>query len=299
MMKRLLLYVVLTFFVGLIGCGPSDNALNSADMRIKALKAKGVPDSSLSPAIVCLYQARETKKKSDWGPCREAAKQLRVELAKSEAIYRDNISNLKPSIDSLKNVLLAARNNYTHLELKKFDSLMAILDSLVRIDWLLQANTKAQQMVGMITSLNFDSDRSKELRDRVPGEWVCANVSKSPENKAINAVEKKIFTFNKDGSAKFVESKKGQSGPYLKEDWEFVTTGTWDINGDTVHLFCQRFASVRQNAERLFVTKDNRPIEWKKEPPGPTYDSLITDGSQDRSVTFTDLKEDFEQTKKF
>jgi hypothetical protein len=299
MMKRLLLYVVLTAFFGSVGCGPSDNSLNNDDKRIKALKAKGVPDSSLSPAIVCLYQARETKKKSEWGECRKASKQLRIELAKSEAVYRDNISTLKPSIDSLRSVLTSARNNYSHLELKKFDSLLAIVDSFIRIDWLLQAHTKAQQIVAMIPAFTFDSDRSKELRDRVPGEWICSNVTKSPENKAINAVENKIFTFNKDGSAKFVENKKGQSGPYLKEDWEFVTTGTWDVNGDTVLLFCKRFAAVRQNAERLFVTKDNRPIEWKKEPPGPTYDSLITDGSQDRSVTFTDLNEDFKQSKKF
>jgi hypothetical protein len=239
------------------------------------------------------------KKKSEWGESRKAAKQLRTELAKAESIYRDHISNLKPSIDSLRAILLSARTTYNGLELKKFDSLMGVIDSLVRIDWLLQANTRAQAMVGMIPQFNFDSERSKELRDRVPGEWVCANITKSAENKAVNAVEKKIFTFNRDGTGKLVENKKGQSGPYLKEDWEFVSTGTWDINGDTVHLFCNRFASVRQNAERLFVTSDGRPIEWRKEPSGATYDSVITDGSQNRSVTFTDLTEDFEQTKKF
>jgi hypothetical protein len=231
--------------------------------------------------------------------CRKAAKDLRIELAKAESVYNDHIATLKPSIDSLKAILLAARKNYTGLELKKFDSLMAAVDSLVQIDWLLQADTKAQQMVGMLPQFNFDSDRSKELIGRVPGEWVCTNKSKSTEDKAVNAVEKKIFTFNKDGSAKFIESKKGQSGPYLKEDWEFVSTGSWDINGDTVHLFTKRFAAVRQNAERLFIENHGKTKTWKKEPPGATYDSLITDGSQDRTVTFTDLKEDFEQTKKF
>lgn len=299
MVKRPLVYVVLTFLVCCVACGVSDNTLNNADKRIKTLKSKGVPDSSLSPAIVSLYQAREMKKKGEGGESRKAAKQLRVELAKAESVYRDHISILKPSIDSLRAILLSARKNFNGLELKKFDSIMSVVDSLVSIDWLLQANTKAQEMVGMISQFNFDSERSKELRGRVPGEWVCANVTKSPENKAVNSVEKKIFTFNKDGSGKLVENKKGQSGPYLKEDWEFVSTGTWDINGDTVRLFCNRFASVRQNAERLFVTPDGKPIEWRKEPAGATYDSAITDGSQDRSVTFTDLKEDFEQTKKF
>jgi hypothetical protein len=35
---------------------------------------------------------------------------------------------------------------------------------------------------------------------------------------------------------------------------------------------------------------------WKDEP-GPTYDSAITDGSQDRYVTYDDLKMDFKKVR--
>ena len=62
----------------------------------------------------------------------------------------------------------------------------------------------------------------------------------------VKALEKKIFTFNKDGSAKFVESKKGQSSPALKEDWEFNSWGRWELIGDTVYLSVNRFKAVRQ-----------------------------------------------------
>jgi hypothetical protein len=299
MVKRLTLFAVAASLMCMIvSCSPSDGSLNNADKRIKDLKSKGVPDSALSPSLVYLYKARYSKEKSDWGNARDAAKQLRISLAQAEALYRDNISTLKPSIDSLVAIVRAAKANYSGIELKKVDSLLGIVDSFASISWLLQAHTRAQQLVAAIPAFNFDSDRSKELRTRVPGEWVCTNKTTSKENKLINAVEKKVFLLEKDGKAKLIESKKGQSGPYLKEDWEFNSWGTWDVNGDTVRLFINRFAAVRQNFHRVHLEEGGKKISWRNEPQ-PTYDSTITDGSQDRFITFTDLSEDFDQARKF
>ena len=299
MIKRLALLTVITSVACMIAaCSVSDRALVNAEKRINALKSKGVPDSALSPCLVYLYQAREMKKSHQAGESRAGAKMLRIELAKAEALYRDQIANLKPTVDANLATINAARSKYDGLELKKIDSLIAVVDSFVRMNWLLQANTKAMEIIARLPQFDFDSDRAKEIRSRVPGEWVCANKTTSKENKAINAVEKKIFIFEKDGTAKLIENKKGQSGPYLREDWEFNSWGKWDVNGDTVRLFINRFASVRQNFERMFLENGGKKKEWKNEPQ-PTYDSLITDGSQDRFVTFSDLQSDFEQVRKF
>jgi hypothetical protein len=298
MKKRLAIYALIALGLGIAGCAPSDRALNNAENRITVLKSKGVPDSALSPSLVYLYQARESKRKNEAGDSRNAAKLLRSELAKAEAIYRDNISNLKPSVDSLRAIMQSARGKYSGLVLKKFDSLTAIADSFMGINWLLQASTKAQEIVARIPQFNFDADRSKELLERLPGEWICVTKSKGDNCKDINAVEKKIFTLQKDGKAQFVETKKGQSGPFFKEDWEFVSKGTWDVNGDTLCLFINRFTAVRQMFEKLFIEDGGKKKVWKKEQQ-PTYDSAITDGSQNRFITFSDLKEDFKQEQKF
>jgi hypothetical protein len=73
-----------------------------------------------------------------------------------------------------------------------------------------------------------------------------------------------------------VESKEGQSGTYLKEDWEFQSSGTYDFKGDTIMLSITRFASVRQDFERIHM-KDGNAV-WVKEPQ-PRYDSTITNGN--------------------
>jgi hypothetical protein len=299
MIKRLALLAVITSIACMIAaCSVSDRTLANAEKRINALKSKGVPDSALSPCLVYLYQAREMRNLHNAAESRAGAKMLRIELAKAEALYRDQIANLKPTVEANIATINAARSKYDGLELKKIDSLTAVVDSFMRINWLLQANTKAMEIIKRLPQFDFDSDRAKEIRGRVPGEWVCANTTKSKENKAINAVEKKIFIFNKDGTAKLIENKKGQSGPYLREDWEFNSWGKWDVNGDTVRMFVDRFAAVRQNFQRMYLHDGGKRKEWRNEPQ-PTYDSTITDGSQDRYVTFSDLQSDFEQLRKF
>ena len=158
----------------------------------------------------------------------------------------------------------------------------------------MESNLKSV-VANMLPQLKFNEARVKELRGRIVGEWVCTNKTKNDENKAINAVEKKVFMFNKDGSAKLVETKKGQSSPVLKEDYEFNSYGTYDLLGDTVMIFIKRFAAVKQNFENMVDKNGKKAWETKKE---ATYDSTITDGSQDRWIPFTEMQADFVQTKK-
>jgi hypothetical protein len=302
-MKKWLAILATAAFIGsMFACSVSDSMLEDADKRLKALKSKGLPDSVLSQPQVHLYQAREAKRKSQFSDtkaeARNAAKLMKKELLKAEAYYQEKVSKLRPTVDSLRAIIKTARGNYTGLVLKRYDSLSAMVDSFSRVDWLLQSYTRAKELIGLIPRFIVDVERAKKLRDTVPGEWVCSQKDTNAENKDVNAVTKKIFTFEKNGKARFVESKKGQSGLYLKEDWQFLSTGTWEIAGDTVHIFVNRFAAERQMFERLYIMDGGKKKEWRKEPK-PTYDSTITDGSQDRYVAYSDLKEDFVQTKKF
>ena len=303
MRNRVVLFATALFIIGLImSCGVNDKMLDDAESRLQALKAKGLPDSVLSQPQVYLYQARDAKKRSQYsdamGEARTAARLLKKELVRAESYYQEKVSTLRPKVDSVRAVIGQNRDNFSGLTLKRFDSLSAAVDSFLKLDWLLQAYAKGQELVAAIPQFNTDVAHAKELKATVPGEWVCTQQDKRAENKDINAVMKKIFTFQRDGRAKFVESKKGQSGLYLKEDWEFVSTGTWDVAGDTIHVFVDRFAAVRQMFERMFILEGGKKKEWRKEPK-PTYDSAITDGSQDRFIAYADLKEDFKQTKKF
>lgn len=286
----------LTALLGIVSCGVSEKTLTDAEKKLTDMKAMGVPDSTLSTVKVYLYQAKDAQSRGNTGIAKQAASNLKKELSAVETRYKEDINRLMPVIDSLRSVIKATRSGLSGLQLKNLDSMMVVVDSFTNMKWYLQAHTKAMEIGAAIPQFNKDEAVSKELRTAIPGEWVCTNFTKSKEVKGVNAVEKKIFTFMRDGKVALVENKKGQSGPFLKEDWEFRSWGNWDLHGDTIHLFIKRFASVRQNFSKIYV--ENGKKVWKSEPQ-PTYDSTITDGSQDRYVVYQDLKDDFERKKKF
>lgn len=298
MKVRLCKLIGLTALLGIVACGVNEQTFTNAEKKIADLKAAGVEDSSLSNVKVFLYQARYAQQQGNTGLAKKAVKSMKHEMASVEATFKENLNHLVPVIDSLRSVIRATRSGLSGLQLKKLDSMMVAVDSFANQKWYLQAHTKAREIAAQLPQFSKDEERAKELKTLVPGEWVCTNITKSKEVKGVHAVEKKVFTFNRDGKVTLVENKKGQSGPFLREDWEFRSWGDYDMHGDTIHLFINRFASIRQNFERLYVEDGGKKKVWKKEPQ-PTYDSTITDGSQDRYITFGDLKGDFSQTRRF
>ncbi|MCL2689076.1 MAG: hypothetical protein FWE57_04430 [Chitinispirillia bacterium] len=298
MFKKLALILPVAALVFTVGCGGgvSEQSLEDAQKRIDVLRSKGLPDDKVSGARVHIFSAREHLGKGNKGPARVAVDSLNAYLDRAEKFYNEQVSTLGPKIESAKAEANKAKAELTGHQVRKIDSTIAVIDSFKRMDWLLQSNNIAQELVALLPSLREDEVKSKNLRRLVPGEWVVETRTRSEANRDINALERKVFTFHRDGKVNLVENKRGQSGEFLKEDWEFRSWGTYDLKGDTIMLSISRFASVRQNFERIHRVDGN--MVWKKEQQ-PTYDSTITDGSQDRFVTWEDLKTDFRQVKRF
>ncbi|MDR2578609.1 MAG: hypothetical protein LBC70_07380 [Chitinispirillales bacterium] len=294
---RSLALPALAVFVLLAGCGGGVNEqfLGESQARIDMLRAKGVPDDEVSSARVHLHQTREHFTKGNKSLAKRAADSLRVHLEKAEKFYDERILTLGPVIEAAKSASLKAKEDLSGYQAKRIDSTLAVIDSFRKADRPLQANNIAQELVAALPSLREDEQKGVAIRRQLPGEWVFTDKVESVEIPARDAaVTRKSFLFRPDGTIYLVESRRGQSGPYLKEDWEFRSWGTYGLKGDTIMLSINRFAAVRQMFQRIHM-RDGRPV-WVPEP-GPTYDSLITDGSQDRFITFADLKDDFRRAR--
>jgi len=298
MFKKLALILPVAALFLTVGCGGGVNekTLEDAQKRIDVLRSKGLPDDKVSGARVHIFSAREHLGKGNGRQAKTAVDSLHANLERAEKFYQEQVANLGPKIDAAKAEAIKAKAELTGHQARKIDSIIGVVDSFKRVDWLMQSNNVAQELVALIPSLKEDELKSRNLRRLIPGEWVTSTVTKSEANRDINALERKVFTFHRDGKVNLVESKKGQSGEFLKEDWEFRSWGTYDMKGDTVMLSINRFAAVRQMFQRIH--KIDGKMVWKNEP-GPVYDSAITDGSQDRFVTYEDLKADFRQMKRF
>ena len=273
----------------LSGCGVSQKQIDDAELRIKTLSEKGLPDSVLSDARIYLQQAKDGMMRHN-DQFANIGRDSIIFIKKAEAIYAAESERQKTEVTALLSGLKSQAGSLSGLHKIAADSAIAVADSFVQIGWLFQAEGKAKEAQIVLDTLKQMQVRADELAPQVPGTWKCTNTYTSKEFKDVNAIENKIFTFSPDGKAMMVETKKGISAASLKEDWAFNSWGTWALRGDTILLSVSRFKIVKQD----FWKRPAPGTPWKAEP-GPTYDSTITDHSQDRFIVWSDLTLDFKK----
>lgn len=172
---------------------------------------------------------------------------------------------------------------------KDADSLLAVVDSFSTINWLIQARNRLDNLDTIMPILLQNEATAKAVLTKLTGTWRDVHVIPSEEGN-FKATQKRTYQFAKNGAFEGSEAMLGQTTPYMKEDWEFLSWGTYDLMGDTIYLNIAREKCTRQVFTQLNV-KDNKWIRNVK----PTYDSTITDGSKNRFITFGDLKLEFKK----
>ena len=133
-------------------------------------------------------------------------------------------------------------------------------------------------------SLLEQEEHAAKFTKALIGTWV----GEREPGGGFKAVERKEFRFQNDGTVSINEKMKGQTDPYLKEDWQFLSWGTWKIKGDTAFINITREKCARQ----IFWNKKDGKWEKKVQ---PTYDSTITGGIKDRYMTWEFMQEELKK----
>jgi uncharacterized coiled-coil protein SlyX len=265
------------------GCGVSGKKIEEAEQRIEALEIKGAPDTLLSKAKVFLFNVKGAKKSGNAGQIRKNYDSLLIYLQKAEGDYAADMERFKPYVDSLIVSIEARTEGLSGRHLAVADSLKAVVDSFVAKKWLRQAKEEAEKLDALLPALHEQQETAEKLRSKVRGTWKTQNV---PGDKRFKALETKVFSFNGDGTVKMTEKMKGQTSEYLKEDWHFISNGTWDLKGDTVLIHVTDEKCLKQT----FWNKQKG--KWVRDAK-PTYDTTYTDDSKDRWMIYSELKEEF------
>jgi hypothetical protein len=267
----------------------------SADDRIKALAAKGVPDSILSNVKLYLYNINSASKSGQYGSVGSYKDSLKTGLAAAEAWYGKTVQENKTYIESVKKTIADRKASLTGIALKECDSILKVADSFVTINWLIQARTTFEQIDAMMPTLLANQKKAAEIKPKLFGTWKNVHVvrpTEGEENEHYKAVETSVYSFAKDGAFAGTEEKLGQSTPYMKEDWKFLSWGKYDLMGDTVYMFITREKCAKQNYTNL--NRKTNKWEHKAE---PTYDSTFTNHKRDKFITFEDLQQNFKKGK--
>jgi hypothetical protein len=274
----------------LVGCGgASKTKMGEIENRIKTLVDKGTPDSILANVKVYQYNVAAAQKISNSGQARKYSDSMLAAIIVAEKWYEEAMVQNKDFLDKKGAELKGRKAALTGLPLRAADSMFSIVDSLVKINWLIMARTKLDKLDTMMISLEADEKTSVDVRKKIVGKWGDAHWVK-PEEANYKALDKRVYTFAKDMKFEGDESMKGQTTEFMKEDWQFLSQGTYDVKGDTIFISVNHEKCPRQIFTQWHL-KEKKWIEGKK----PTYDSTITNGSKDRFMLFSDLKESFKK----
>ncbi|MCL1945660.1 MAG: hypothetical protein FWF51_00705 [Chitinivibrionia bacterium] len=300
-MKYLIGFCIASVLI-LVGCKSFEDNEKDVSKRLAVLEQKGLPDSLISSARLALSQAQGDKRRNKPTDADKKMKEA-ISLVKNAEVALQNSLASKPDVVARLNALSEKSNkDFRGLHKKEADSLLAAADSLLKIDYVF----KAQNIVS-----NFENDYAKKLKDqatadsltlRIVGTWTFLDTAKHSEDKNVNAVDRKVFTFKKDGGAYFLGEKKGQTSPYSKIDAKFETFGTWDIKGDVIYITATKFVQHRQSSWQMneFTNKwghispqTGQFVEGKANVvEGETLDTGHKDlDKQSRNVSFKELEE--------
>ncbi len=270
------------------GCGINGEKLDQAEAKIDSLMQKGVPDSILTDAKVQLMQARTGLRTGNTALAGQNADSMYKVIAAADAWHAESQAKLGPVVRSRREALNEAVAGLSGPQKAVADSLLGAIDAMVAQTWVAQANKALDEFDTTLAQLQKDEERMAEVQKKVPGVWGEQAVT---PDRNLNAVRTKRFVFGADGSIMLDEQMRGKSGPELKEDWKYLSWGTWSTKGDTVFINIAREKRVKQVFENLINGK------WVKrtEPP---YDSTITDHSKDIFVTFSYMEENMKKLKK-
>jgi len=288
--RTMLLCTAFAAGIAITSCGTGQKAIGTFEAQLKALEDKGVPDSLLSSVRVYLSQIKAGKQSGLGTLVRASTDSVKRYLGAAEQWYQATVQTTKPRVDSLLKYFAAKKVALSGMQLKEADSLLTIIDSYAKKNWYMQAMVFAELLDTLMPVLIKDEENAKKAGAQILGTtWSMAK--KITENGG-NAVQKSRVSFKKDGTFEMTEEMNGQTKPTLKEDWLFLSQGTYAMKGDTVLLSVQKEKRVRQIYWHQVENKGKG--EWKKTEDKP-YDTIIKDGSKDRFFTFDFLKENFKK----
>jgi hypothetical protein len=260
------------------GCGVSEKQLTAAEAKVKTLQEKGLPDSAITEVKVYIFQIRTANKLGQNSTARTYYDSLTSALARAEAGFSAALASFKPYVDSVVAAVGESKKPLTGMLLEPVDSVLALVDSLARTNHLLDAKKECDQLVAWMPGMLESQKKTVEMRPKFIGTW-----SRSEQDET-GAVRKEAFTFAKDGVLKTAEEKKGLSNEAFKEDWKFVSSGTWDNIADTVYLFVTKESCERQNYSNLKIVDGKK--KWV-DAKGATYkDSTV---AKNRFMTWEEL----------
>jgi hypothetical protein len=284
---------LMVLFLGAVvffGCsrGPKMSQITEVVEQVSHYKEAGVPDQITGPAESAINNARNARLQGNGTAARKYYREALKYVEDAEEALETAADSLRPEIVQKLSALDAeAEKHLSGLHLEAYETQKAEVEELLDINHVYRAERSAENLEEELASLREQQEHADSIASKIIGRWVHRDTASSEIHEEIDAITVQTIEFTSDGRARYRNKKDGQINEHEKMFYEFIDKGTYDIKGDTVHIFVDTFETVRKRMEVL------RDGEWDTIVDEDPQVEEITDGSQDVPVTYTTLDLDF------
>lgn len=289
--KTVIVVAVLSVIILVLGCGKGmKGEIQDLKTAIDSLKQSGAPDTLLTSVEVLWFKAESEQKRGKGKEARKALDEANVVLKKIEEKFATAASASQEIIDATSSKIKDQAKTLTGERAKIVDSIMVEVQRMVSEKKVLQANTLISELGAKMPELIKNEETAKKIAPKLAGRWKRVYIDKDKDI-GSNMTETTVYTFTRNGKFTLDETKKGKYNDYVMMDYKYYSTGDYTLNGDTVKLWTKTIKGFNKNKRAMNKEK----TEWKIMQDPPSFDSLVTDGSQDRFTTYSELKQHYKR----
>jgi hypothetical protein len=274
------------------GCGKNlDTVLVEIGQQVDSLKAAGAPDTLLTEIKVLHYKAKNNVQRGNGREAQKQVAQMQEFIGKIKSQFAVTATSSKKSIDSLAAQFRTEAAAMTGDRVKVINRVLHEADSLLKANLMLKANSLLKEFAVSVPQLQENEKQAQLIAPKVIGAWRRLTEEK---DKKIGSDYKKTEEYEIARDNKFVitETMKGNQDETVYYDYQFISYGDYSLNGDTINMWVKRMKGYNKNK----ILVNEKTDEWKSVGQ-PGFDSLVTDGSQDRFATYGELKQHFKKLK--
>lgn len=276
----------------LISCsGGAKQSIERVNKAVDSLRSAGAPDSLLAEAEVLAFKAKSELEKGSKKAAGKFARQAQELLGQVRKEYGAAAGNASAEVSRLVAEIKAKSQEFTGERTAVIERGLREIDSLSASSLILQAAQRAGELTARLPVLLANEEKTKINQPLVVGTWIRESAEKDLD-RGTNSKKTENVVLRGDKTFTITEAEKGNYSEDVVLDYNYVSTGTYSLNGDSIRYKIDRVRGYNRNKGR----NQGKWIQNEK----TDFDSAVGPASQadltaSFVTTFPDLKQHFKR----
>ncbi len=233
--------------LSLFSCsGASKQSVERINTVVDSLRAAGAPDSLLAEVEILAFKAKNEMEKGGKGTAGKLIRQANKLLDQVQKQYEAAAGSASAEVNALVSDLKAKSKELTGERIAVIERGVKEIDSLSAASLVLQAARRASDLTRRLPVLLANEEKTRINQPLIVGTWVRESTDKDAD-RGSNSKKIENFTYRSDKTFTANQTEKGNYSDDVVLDYNYMSTGTYSLNGDSIRYKIDRIRGFNRN----------------------------------------------------